>query len=86
MFFSVEVSRAFAKGMTFDELARFAGEPFRFAEVKLTPEDAAVLRRIEEYDTSNEKTEVPRMLKTVYGLKDAPSTREFYVHRTGLAS
>lgn len=70
--FSIDVTKAFTKGMTCEELVRLTGEPLRYVEVELTSEDAALLRKIPGYENFNVKAEVLKMLKAVHGLKDAP--------------
>ena len=70
--FSFDVSKAFAKGMTFEELSRITGEPLRQVQFELTPEDALLLRKIPGFEGFDPNTEVLTMIKAIYGLKDAP--------------
>ena len=44
--FSFDVSKAFAKGMTFEEIAEETGAPQRKVEFQLTGEDLEILRTI----------------------------------------
>ena len=70
--FSLDVSKAFAKGMTFQELSELTGEPLRAVQFEVAEEDVAALRRIPGFEDFNPHTEVLTMLKPIYGLKDAP--------------
>ena len=70
--FSFDVSVAFAKGMTFQELSELTGEPVRSVQCELAPEDVTMLRTIPGFEDFDPKTEVLDMLKAIYGLKDAP--------------
>mgnify|MGYP003328451570 CR=1 FL=1 len=79
--FSLDVSQAFAKGMTFEELARLTGEQLRHVEVDLDAEDVALIRTIPGYTDFNPRTETLQMLKAVYGLKDAPHAWRKRLHQ-----
>ena len=79
--FSFDISKAFAKGMTFEELARCTGEPLRVVEFDLSPDDVKILRRIPGYETFDPATETLRMLKAIYGLKDAPRAWRKKLHQ-----
>ena len=70
--FSIDVAQAFAKGLTFEQMARLTGTQLRAVEFELPPSDVALLRKIEGFQTFDALTEVLRMLKPIYGLKDAP--------------
>ena len=70
--FSYDVSQAFAKGMTFEEYARATGEQLREVEFEVTAEDAELIRKLPGFEDFDYKTEVLKMLKAIYGLKDAP--------------
>ena len=43
---SADVSGAFAKGMTFQEIAKLTGLPIRKVQLELTEQDAAILRKL----------------------------------------
>ena len=70
--FSLDVSKAFAKGMTFAELSELTGTPQRHVEFQLAGEDLEILRSLPGFETYNETREVLAMEKPIYGLKDAP--------------
>ena len=70
--FSFDVSKAFAKGMTFEEIAEETGAPQRKVEFQLTGEDLEILRTIPEFADYDPQAEVLAMDKPIYGLKDAP--------------
>ena len=69
--FSFDVSLAFAKGLTFEELSELTGEPLRVVQFEVSQADAIILCKIDGYATFNPATEVLLMKKAVYGLKDA---------------
>jgi len=79
--FSFDVSQAFAKGLTFEEIARLSGTPLREVEVDLTQADVALLRRLPGWESFNRATETVKMLKPVYGLKDAPRAWRKRLHQ-----
>ena len=70
--FSFDVSQAFAKGMTFEELARLTGTQLREVEFDLSPADIYLLRRLPGYADFDPARETLKMLKPIYGLRDAP--------------
>ena len=70
--FSFDVSQAFAKGMTFEELARLTGMPLRAVEFDLAPEDVQLLKKLKGFEDYNPLKETLQMVKPIYGLKDAP--------------
>ena len=70
--FSLDVSKAFAKGMTFKELFELTGQPLREVQFVLQPKDIAHLRKIPGFENFDGNKEVLTMVKPIYGLKDAP--------------
>ena len=70
--FSMDVGKAFAKGMTFAELSEMTGKPMRNVEFHLSGEDLEILRSIPGFEDYNPNLEVLEMIKPIYGLKDAP--------------
>lgn len=50
--FSLDVSKAFAKGLSFEELARLTGEPLRRVEFEVSKEDAILLKQSVDLKTS----------------------------------
>ena len=50
--FNLDVSKAFAKGMTFQELSELTGEPLRAVQFEVAEEDVAAFRRIPGYEDS----------------------------------
>jgi hypothetical protein len=68
--FSADVGTAFLQGVTFQELAELTGEPIR--EVSFVPPKGSE-KYFQEHDPQLDfGRHVLRMLKPVYGLKDAP--------------
>ena len=61
--FSFDVSQAFAKGLTFEEIAHLKGTPFRKVELDLAPEDVSLLRKLPGWESYNSAKET---------IKDAP--------------
>ena len=72
MLFSIAVRVAFAKGMTFSELARLTGKPLRAVEFNLNAEDVKLLRQMPKFEDFDLARETLSMVKDIYGLKDAP--------------
>ena len=70
--FSLDVGKAFAKGMTFAELAALTGLPLRAVEFQLSGEDLGILKTIPGFEDYDPTREVLEMTKPIYGLKDAP--------------
>ena len=70
--FSLDVSKAFAKGMTFEELSRLSGQPLRTVQFELAAADIPLLKRIPGFEDFDPNREVLTMFKPIYGLKDAP--------------
>ena len=70
--FSFDVSLAFAKGLSFEELAELTGEHLRVVQFEVSHADAQILRKIPGYASFDPSKEVLLMKKAVYGLKDAP--------------
>ena len=70
--FSFDVSQAFAKGLSFEELARATGEELREVEFSVNGEDVAFIRMLPGFEDFCPITEVLKILIPIYGLKDAP--------------
>ena len=79
--FSFDVSQAFAKGLTFEELAQLTGTPLRQVEFDLQAGDVELLRKLPGFEDFDPKTETLRMLKPIYGLKDAPRAWRKRLHQ-----
>ena len=69
---TVDVRKAFLKGITYDELAKETGEPRREVNFEVTAEVAAVLRTIPGYENFDHRTEVLSCDRPGTGSKDAP--------------
>ena len=70
--FSFDVSQAFAKGMTFEELSALSGQDIRKVEFDVPKADIECLRQMLDFKDFDPKYETLTMLKPIYGLKDAP--------------
>ena len=79
--FSFDVSQAFAKGMTFEQIAQLTGAPLREVEFDLAPEDVQLLHKLPGWSDFDPARETIRMLKPVYGLKDAPRAWRKRLHQ-----
>ena len=79
--FSLDVSQAFAKGLSFEELARAFGEPLREVEVDFNKGDVELLRTIPGWENFNPELETIKLLKPIYGLKDAPRAWRKRLHQ-----
>jgi hypothetical protein len=69
---SFDISQAFAKGMTFEELSKYTGEPLRHIQLQLSASDVEFVRKQKGFEDFDPARECIDMLKAVYGLKDAP--------------
>ena len=54
--FSLDVSQAFANGMTFEEYARLTGTEFMEVEFDILPEDVPYIRRLPGFEVFDPKT------------------------------
>ena len=70
--FSADVSQAFLRGMTFEDLANIPGEAVRKVQMRLPPGSVALLRRFEGYEDFDPLCEVLELLRPGFGLVDAP--------------
>ena len=68
---SADVSEAFLRGLTFEELAE-AGEDRREVALELPAGGETLLRMQPGYEDFNPEVEVLRLLRPGFGLKDAP--------------
>jgi hypothetical protein len=69
---SIDISKAFLQGLTYDELADLTGEPRRHVAFTLPKGAAAQLRKIAGYEDFCEYREVLECTKPGTGCKDAP--------------
>ena len=70
---SADVSEAFLRGLSFEELASEDGsKPLREVQLLLPPGAAELLRSLDGMSDFDERSECLRMLKPGFGLKDAP--------------
>ena len=70
--FTADVGAAFLRGLTFAELAKLSGDPIR--DVSFVPPDGSerFFQELPGLADLHFSTEVLRLLKPAYGLKDAP--------------
>ena len=70
--FSMDISAAFLKGMTYDEIARVTGEPLRSVQFDFPAKDAWLLRQLPGLEDYDNNLEILDLVKAMWGLKDAP--------------
>ena len=69
---SADISEAFLRGLTFEELQRDGVNELRRVELELPPGGEQLLCLVPGYSDFNPVTEALVMLKPGFGLKDAP--------------
>ncbi|CAK0801133.1 unnamed protein product, partial [Prorocentrum cordatum] len=74
--FSADISQAFLRGLTFEQVAAMDGEVKRKVQFTMPPGSIPVLRQLEGYEDYNPVTEVLLLLRCGFGLKDAPRLRQ----------
>ena len=79
--FSFDVSQAFAKGMTFEELSAFSGQDVRKVEFDAPKVDIEGLREFPDFRDFEPVKETLTMLKPIDGLKDAPRAWRKKLHQ-----
>ena len=70
--FSIDISAAFLKGMTYEKIAKITGAPLRSVQFDVPPRDAWLLQKLPGMSDFNYHTEVLDLIKALWGLKDAP--------------
>ena len=70
--FSMDISAAFLKGMTYAEIARVTGEPLRTVQFDFPATDAWLLRQLPGMEDYDNNVEILDLVKAMWGLKDAP--------------
>ena len=89
---SMDISQAFLKGLTFDEVQKIKGGPKRVVSMSLPrarrdiePSGSALIRQLDGFKDFNDATEVLEMLKGGFGLIDAPNLFTSRVHQVFIA-
>ena len=70
--FCADVSQAFLRGLTFEQAAKLKDEVQRDVQFTVPPGSVPILQRLPGFNDFNPVTEVLRMLRCGFGLKDAP--------------
>ena len=70
--FTADVSQAFLRGLTFEQAAQMKDEVQRDVQFTVPPGSIPVLQKLPGFENFNPVTEVLRMLRCGFGLKDAP--------------
>lgn len=79
---TIDVRKAFLKGITYEELAQQTGEPKRDVNFEVTADVAAVLRTIPGYENFDHRSEVLACTRPGTGSKDAPRCWSMRLSRT----
>ena len=69
---TVDVRKAFLKGISYKELAEATGEPLRVVNFELDPESVEILRRFPGFEDFDPTTEVMSNIRPGTGNVDAP--------------
>ena len=69
---TIDVKKAFLKGISYEELSRVSGAPKREVNFDLSSEAVSMLRQCPGYEDFDPRTEVLSMTKPGTGCKDAP--------------
>ena len=69
---SLDVSHAFLKGLTFEQVSKMTGTPLRSVQLVLPKDAAALLQKIPGYEHFDPTQHVLDMIRPGFGLKDAP--------------
>ena len=70
--FTADVSQAFLRGLTFELAAQMKDEVQRDVQFTVPPGSTHLLKKLPGFADFNPLTEVLRMLRCGFGLKDAP--------------
>ena len=70
--FSMDISAAFLKGLTFEEISRLTGKPLRSVQFVVPANCVHLLRKLPGMEDFDHVLEVLDFLKAMWGLKDAP--------------
>ena len=80
--FSMDISAAFLKGMTFEEIVALTGEPLRSVQIEVPPMDAWLVQQLPDVSDFDHQSEVLDLIKALWGLKDAPRAFSLRLQRT----
>ena len=69
---TLDVSKAFLQGMTYEKIAQLTGEPLRVVHFALPPGAAQLLRRLPGFEDYDENKECLRCVKPGTGTVDTP--------------
>jgi len=70
--FSMDISAAFLKGLTFKEIAELTGKPLRRVQFQMPANCIHLLRKLPGLADLSPLTEILELLRAIWGLKDAP--------------
>ena len=78
----MDISAAFLKGMTFEEIAAVTGEPLRSVQFEVPPRDAWLVQQLPGMADFDHQSEVLDLIKALWGLKDTPRAFSLRLQRT----
>ena len=81
VYFSYDVSQAFAKSLTFEEFAELTDTELRMVEMKLSDRDIEIFKKLPGMEKFDPKIHFIKLLKPIYGLKDAPRAWRKRLHQ-----
>eukprot|EP00975_Prorocentrum_lima_P044854 9393549-Prorocentrum_lima.AAC.1 len=67
----MDISAAFLKGMTFQEIARETGDNLRSVQFDFPAADVWILRKLPGMEDFDNTVEILDLVKAMWGLKDA---------------
>ena len=79
LLWSLDVSQAFLKGLTFEEVSQMTGTPLRSVQLTLPKGAAAILQKLPGYEKFDPLVQVLDMVRPGFGLKDAPRLRHLRI-------
>ena len=65
--FSMDISAAFLKGVTFEEIAALTGEPLRSVQFEVPPRDAWLVQQLPGMSDFDHQSEVLDLTKALWG-------------------
>ena len=70
--FSMDISAAFLKGLTYEEISKMTGDPLRQVQFIMPTNTLHILRRLPGLEDFDQSVELLDFIKSMWGLKDAP--------------
>ena len=77
---TADVNTAFLRGLTFEQMSKITGEPLRVVHMSVPTRHAQAFSKYKGFENFKPEIHVLRLLKPVYGLKDAPKAWRMMLH------